>query len=80
MGTSPRFSFSNSTILKNGVLFQSAANEKNEVGPGYYTPNKDTLIKHSFNTRVNRPGSASKPNTTTARPRSASSGRLRGHY
>lgn len=49
---SKRFAFERSAILRDGVLFLSAENEKREIGPGQYTPRTGDLNKRSFNIRA----------------------------
>lgn len=52
MGSSPRFAFSNSALLKNGVLFQSAANNQAVAGPGHYSVPRNDFLKKSHNIRA----------------------------
>lgn len=86
MPTTPRFAFDQSVVMKDGVLFVSAENNRKDIGPGYYSFDADTLNKPSFNVRAksaNRSSirkSSNSPaysNSTDSRPRSGSSGRFR---
>lgn len=76
MPSTPRFAFSNSVVIKGGVLFQSATNDSATVGPGYYSVPRNDFIKRSYNARVrgseNRVRSAS--NTPVTTPISSPSG------
>lgn len=66
----PRFAFSNSAVMKDGVLFQSAENERKEIGPGYYSVEKDLFNKPSFNVRASKGKNFSSPNSAaTSRAR-----------
>jgi hypothetical protein len=86
MPTTPRFAFDQSAVVKDGVLFISAENNRKDIGPGYYSYSTDTLNKPSFNVRAksaNR-GSMRKSGGTVyqnsnvdSQPRSSSSGRFR---
>lgn len=86
MPTTPRFAFDQSAVVKDGILFVSAENNKKDIGPGYYSFNTDTLNKSSFNVRAksaNRGsirksgGSVYQNSNVDSRPRSSSSGRFR---
>ena len=87
LSTSKRFLFDRSATLKDGVLFLSAENNTKETGPGYYSYNLDTLNKPSFNTRAKSPSpnrtlytvNSPRGSTSSTRPRSVSSGRLRNY-
>lgn len=58
---SKRFAFERSAILRDGVLFLSAENDKKEIGPGQYTPRTGDLNKRSFNVRASPGKSALSP-------------------
>lgn len=55
MTSSPRFAFSNSVCIKEGVLFQSATNDQSTVGPGYYSVPRNDFLKKSHNVRARGP-------------------------
>ena len=65
MASTPRFAFSNSACINKGVLFQSATNDQNTVGPGYYSVPRNDFLKRSYNVRANRTRSASNTPVTT---------------
>jgi len=88
MPSTPRFAFDQSAVVKDGVLFVSAENNRKDIGPGYYSFNTDTLNKSSFNVRAKSANRSSirKPvaqspgysnSMDNSRPRSSSSGRFR---
>ena len=49
--------------MKNGIIFQSAENERKVTGPGYYNLSSDTLNKSSFNVRASGGRAPSAPRT-----------------
>lgn len=69
MASTPRFAFSNSVCIKEGVLFQSSSNDQSTVGPGYYSVPRNDFLKRSYNIRArgtdNRVRSASNTPITT---------------
>jgi hypothetical protein len=54
--------------MKNGIIFQSAENEKKDIGPGYYSVEKDYLNKPTFNVRASK-GKQLPPSPANSRPR-----------
>ena len=62
--------------MKDGVIFQSAENERKLTGPGYYNLNTDTLSKPSFNIRASQ--GKSSVNLSASKPRNPSTPRMRG--
>ncbi len=64
--------------MKDGIIFQSAENEKKEIGPGYYAVEKDFLNKTSFNVRASK-GKNLPPSPGGSRPRTPSTPRGSGN-